>query len=109
MNVYLKPDIEVLEEAVVTGVKTEAKEVDGGQRYGSCRSALLQSANVCTGSGQPNTEEYESFKENRFLSVVQNPLSTFSLDVDAASYGSIRRMINQGQMPERCGARGRDD
>ncbi|MEA4917314.1 vWA domain-containing protein [Proteiniphilum sp.] len=47
----------------------------------------------------PNTEEYQSFKENRFFPVAKQPLSTFSLDVDAASYGNVRRIINQGQMP----------
>jgi Ca-activated chloride channel family protein len=54
---------------------------------------------------EDNSEEYEAFKENRFLSAVQHPLSTFSLDVDAASYGNIRRMINQGQMPEKDAVR----
>ena len=48
---------------------------------------------------QPNSEEYGSFKENRFFSAKDQALSTFSLDVDAASYGNMRRMINQGQKP----------
>lgn len=52
-----------------------------------------------------DTEEYASFKENGFLSVMKNPLSTFSLDVDAASYGNVRRMINQGTMPEKDAVR----
>ena len=52
-----------------------------------------------------NTEEYASFKENRFIPVAKQPLSTFSLDVDAASYGNIRRMINQGQRPPKDAVR----
>jgi len=48
-----------------------------------------------------NTEEYGSYKENRFFSARDQALSTFSLDVDAASYGNMRRMINQGQMPQK--------
>ena len=48
-----------------------------------------------------NTESYASFKENRFIDVKTEALSTFSLDVDAASYSNIRRMINNGQLPEK--------
>ncbi|MGK7393949.1 MAG: YfbK domain-containing protein [Candidatus Cyclobacteriaceae bacterium M3_2C_046] len=46
-----------------------------------------------------NTEEYASIHENIFLDPANNPLSTFSIDVDAASYSNIRRFIDQGQMP----------
>ena len=52
-----------------------------------------------------NSEEYGKYKENRFISVSNEALSTFSLDVDAASYGNARRMINQGQMPEKNAVR----
>jgi len=44
-------------------------------------------------------EEYSSFAENRFKDAKHDPLSTFSLDVDVASYSNVRRMINQGQKP----------
>lgn len=40
-----------------------------------------------------NTEEYNSIIENNFVSVDNNPLSTFSVDVDTASYSNIRRML----------------
>jgi len=46
-----------------------------------------------------NTEEYAYMPENDFLSPTTNPLSTFSIDVDNASYTNVRRMINNGQMP----------
>lgn len=46
-----------------------------------------------------NTEDYDHIVENRFLAVKNNPLSTFSIDVDAASYSNIRRFIKNGQMP----------
>jgi Ca-activated chloride channel family protein len=44
-------------------------------------------------------EEYSTFEENRFLSANDHPLSTFSLDVDVASYGNMRRIINEGKIP----------
>jgi Ca-activated chloride channel family protein len=46
-----------------------------------------------------NTESYAHIVENVFLSVAANPLSTFSIDVDRASYSNVRRFINQGQRP----------
>ena len=46
-----------------------------------------------------NTEEYKRIDENEFLEAVNNPLSTFSIDVDTASYSNIRRFLNQGELP----------
>ena len=50
-------------------------------------------------SGNENTESYASVEENGFRNSRSNPLSTFSIDVDNASYSNIRRFINDGQMP----------
>ena len=44
-----------------------------------------------------SNEDYESFIENQFTSPKNEPLSTFSIDVDNASYSNVRRFINQGQ------------
>lgn len=46
-----------------------------------------------------NTEDYDGIVENCFRAVKDNPLSTFSIDVDAASYSNVRRFINNGQLP----------
>ena len=46
-----------------------------------------------------NTEEYAYLPENEFLSPGVNPLSTFSIDVDNASYTNVRRILNEGRMP----------
>lgn len=43
-----------------------------------------------------NTEEYDSIRENVFKDVATSPLSTFSADVDTASYSNLRRLINSG-------------
>jgi Ca-activated chloride channel homolog len=45
----------------------------------------------------PNDEDYNSFVENPFENPKYSPLSTFSIDVDNASYTNIRRFINNGQ------------
>lgn len=46
-----------------------------------------------------NTEGYSTIHENGFKEVSINPLSTFSIDVDAASYSNVRRFINNGSLP----------
>ncbi len=46
-----------------------------------------------------NTESYSRIDENPFRVVVQNPLSTFSIDVDTASYSNMRRFLNEGSLP----------
>lgn len=46
-----------------------------------------------------NREGYDRIVENRFLKPIDNPLSTFSIDVDAASYSNVRRMLNYNKMP----------
>ncbi|MEO7238876.1 MAG: von Willebrand factor type A domain-containing protein, partial [Gemmatimonadales bacterium] len=46
-----------------------------------------------------NTEAYARIEENRFLAAYSNPLSTFSIDVDAASYTNVRRFLNGGSLP----------
>ncbi|MFZ5940760.1 MAG: YfbK domain-containing protein [Bacteroidota bacterium] len=46
-----------------------------------------------------NTEGYSAIHENGFKDVYNNPLSTFSIDVDNASYANVRRFINSGSLP----------
>lgn len=48
---------------------------------------------------QHNTEDYSPIAENIFHNVKDQPLSTFSIDVDRASYSNVRRYLNQGQLP----------
>lgn len=46
-----------------------------------------------------NTEDYDNIVENRFLAATQNPLSTFSIDVDKAAYANVRRYLDNGTLP----------
>ncbi len=45
---------------------------------------------------EPNMEEYNEITENGFRNTLQHPLSTFSVDVDTASYTNVRRMLENG-------------
>ncbi|MBP9081962.1 MAG: von Willebrand factor type A domain-containing protein [Bacteroidia bacterium] len=46
-----------------------------------------------------NTEQYDHMPENDFHATTDSPLSTFSIDVDPASYANVRRFINSGNLP----------
>ena len=52
-----------------------------------------------------HTEEYDRIYENEFLNPLQNPLSTFSIDVDHASYTNVRRFLMNNQMPPKDAVR----
>ena len=52
-----------------------------------------------------NTETYDRIDENKFHSAAKDPLSTFSIDVDTASYSNVRRFLNGGQLPPRGAVR----
>jgi Ca-activated chloride channel homolog len=54
---------------------------------------------------QPNAEEFALIVDNPFLRVGDNPLSTFSIDVDTASYSNVRRFLNQNTRPPKDAVR----
>ncbi len=54
---------------------------------------------------ESNTEQYDLINENDFADVSENPLSTFSIDVDTASYSNVRRMLTSNQLPPRDAVR----
>ncbi|MFA6562031.1 MAG: von Willebrand factor type A domain-containing protein [Verrucomicrobiia bacterium] len=55
--------------------------------------------------GQSETESYAYHADNPFLAVAEQPLSTFSIDVDTASYANVRRFLMQGSVPPRDAVR----
>ena len=52
-----------------------------------------------------STESYDKQDENPFRRVSADPLSTFSIDVDTASYANVRRFLNDGAMPPKDAVR----
>jgi len=52
-----------------------------------------------------NTAAYDHIAENPFLDAKADPLSTFSIDVDTASYSNVRRFINEGSLPPKDAVR----
>lgn len=105
--------------AMLTGCSSGAKSADAATNFATTAAGMdyfaadesIQYAPTDDAVGQAenfnsipevdyNTEEYNSIKENSYMSSISNPLSTFSIDVDTASYTNLRRMINRGYAKE---------
>lgn len=73
------------------------------------KAALPRTASDPGGSdeqpAESRTEEYDDIVENDFLTALTHPQSTFSIDVDTASYSNVRRLINEGIRPPRGAVR----
>lgn len=103
IDVKLTPEIITLNETVVVGYGMQGRTSGLASTKIRGAFAMYHYPPICYNTAE--NEEYGTYKENRFISVANEALSTFSLDVDAASYGNVRRMINQGQMPEKDAVR----
>lgn len=95
LNITMQANSQILEECVVVGY--------GMQKQVSMCGAV---SNIMPGimtrrayTYDMDTEEYKNIEENGFKKVNENPLSTFSIDVDAASYSNMRRYLNRGELP----------
>lgn len=76
-------------------VNTEATTVAADSTFTTAEAPLVFEEEAP--SANDNTESYAEVAENPFESPKTAPLSTFSIDVDNASYTNIRRFINNGQ------------
>jgi Ca-activated chloride channel family protein len=103
INVMLQPCPVALEEVAVTGYSVRGRKSLTGSVAGyAVKSAPQDYAGSATYiQYQPdfNTEGYSTIHENGYKDVLKQPLSTFSIDVDKASYSNVRRFINMGQLP----------
>ena len=67
---------------------------------GPAQMSFVDHSGKILGPHQPfNTETYTKIDENGFHLVADDPLSTFSIDVDTASYSNVRRFLNDGSLP----------
>lgn len=102
-EIQLSPAISELEEVVLTDYGIRREQDALGYKVVDVHSQALRTAAPPIGGFNthfpPNTEEYEVITENGFQVVQSNPLSTFSIDVDGASYSNVRRIIMEGSLP----------
>ncbi len=82
-----------------------AKSKARAQRIG-LRLPALEEAEITQVASRPfHTEAYDYISDNPFRSARDNPLSTFSIDVDTASYANVRRFLNAGALPPKDAVR----
>jgi Ca-activated chloride channel family protein len=119
VDVALTASVTLLENLVVTGTSvTTVKRALGSAIYGSQAGngpAVIRARGAAslngTGpgirrAGEPaNTEGYDAIAENPFIAASVSPRSTFSIDVDHASYSNVRRFIRGGELPPRDAVR----
>lgn len=70
--------------------RTPSSQASNNRGYAKARSTIAHNF---------TNEKYANIHENGFLKVENKALSTFSIDVDGASYSNIRRFLNRGSMP----------
>ncbi len=104
INIKLSTANDKLEEVVVTSAygKRREKNTLGYANGLQGRAPGIAVHDMKSGYFTPdnfNTEDYDHITENGFHKVTDDPLSTFSIDVDAASYSNVRRFLNSGQLP----------
>lgn len=99
LSVILNEDISSLDEVVVAGYGsmrkrhlTGAVACEAPAYYNSCMPVSVQENDY-------NNEGYATISENGFKNPKEAPLSTFSIDVDAASYSNMRRFVKNGSIP----------
>ena len=90
---------QAMDQTTAVGYTRIAKKRDKGYAIKSMASPSTYGGGYYEGNVQHNTEAYATIHENGFKDVKHNPLSTFSIDVDKASYSNVRRFINMGQRP----------
>ena len=116
LNVIMKTAATNLNEVAVIGYGAQSKK-DVTRSVSQNELHSYNSSSVATSlqgrvagvqvSGYPghynktefNTEAYDNINENGFKKASDDPLSTFSIDVDAASYSNVRRFLNEGKLP----------
>ena len=98
---------------IMTAADYSGRGVAGGIARGIEQSTLPRRVTAIEATsmrpprnGRPvDREQYDRIDDNPFLGVSGNPLSTFSIDVDRASYGNVRRFLSSGQRPPKDAVR----
>ena len=109
VDVWLKTNDVSLNEIIITGYQAQQKRSITTSAATTIQSLQGKVAGIMIrGKNSYNDQDNESYKgveENRFTNPKQAPLSTFAVDVDAASYSNVRRFINSGQLPPKDAVR----
>ena len=98
VNVVLESEFVFLDEVVTAAYDSNHKLIAPAMA-GRVAGMSIRGRYNRESSPQWNTEGYTAVHENGFRDVRNAPLSTFSIDVDNASWSNVRRFLNSGQLP----------
>ncbi len=93
------------ETIVGTGSKSPPPEVMARLQQESSAAIANGLVNAEPNDQVPNREAYDAIEENRFFHTLDQPQSTFAIDVDTASYANVRRMVRDGLKPPKGAVR----
>ena len=111
------------EEVVVTGIRADQAVVAEAKKRAAAEYAMQSqarqqverhkldafqakaTAEMYSPAPQEFRDRFEKVSENSVIATRDNPVSTFSIDVDTASYSYVRRMLNNGQLPAKDAVR----
>ena len=122
LNVALFADNKQLSEVLVTGYgtadqlgsyppagpskrKMRAAQIAANAAFATPPAVYGNGVNLPARDEAGAGDTYAHIKENTFFDARKDPLSTFALDVDNASYANVRRFLNEGQLPPRDAVR----
>ena len=109
-DALVKSPVPAMEEVIATGAVRRAKIAGDVAALKSMPQTMAQSMPHHPGLPHPvdpypphyqdqGRENYEAFDDNGLFWAHQTPVSTFSIDVDTASYANVRRFLNEGHLP----------
>ncbi|WP_120241029.1 vWA domain-containing protein [Marinifilum flexuosum] len=109
MNISMQAEQIGVDEVIVVGYGKKTQKSFSGSVAGirirgkSSRRGKRNAMTFCNYEMMPdryyNTEGYSTINENNYKNAVESPVSTFSIDVDAASYSNVRRFLTNGEKP----------
>ncbi len=109
INIIMQAEQIGVNEVIVVGYGKKTKKSFSGSVAGirirgkSSRRGKRNAMAFCNYEMMPdryyNTEGYSTINENNYKNAVESPVSTFSIDVDAASYSNVRRFLTNGEKP----------
>lgn len=101
LNVVMEAQETIMDEVVVTAMGISRREKTVGYSGG----LVIRGRTSIAPAVDYTNESYAKISENGFKKVTDSPLSTFSIDVDRASWSNIRRFLNLGQQPPKDAVR----
>jgi Ca-activated chloride channel family protein len=101
----IRPRVEEKDSSALAPVRSQVMKAETGlehkkqMNHEAYRMDSISLADIRQPSAGVNRDRFGKIDENGVKAVIQEPVSTFSIDVDSGAYALVRRSLNQGQLP----------